>query len=123
MVKNKYFIGSIVILSILVLINVPYKCPWLEISGLYCAGCGFTRMIHSILKFEFYQAFRYNPLFFVLLILAFIYIIYVAICILLKKKYFKFNLKWLIGFAMVLLIFMILRNLDFFDYLKPTIVN
>ena len=38
-----------------------------KIFGFYCPGCGITRMLYSIITFDFYQAFRYNPLLFIML--------------------------------------------------------
>lgn len=32
------------------------------ISGLKCPGCGSQRAVHSLLNFDFLQAFRYNAL-------------------------------------------------------------
>ena len=50
-------------------------CLFHKITGLYCPGCGVTRMLDAIFHFSFYQAFRYNPLAFVLLVLFVIDII------------------------------------------------
>ena len=67
--KNRIInISFLIIISILILediISIP--CPFHFITGLYCPGCGITRMIKSILKLDFYQAFRYNQLLFILL--------------------------------------------------------
>ena len=38
------------------------KCPFLMVTGLKCPGCGSQRAIHSLLHFDFVQAFRYNAL-------------------------------------------------------------
>ena len=46
-------------------LNVYINCPIKEITGLYCPGCGITRMLQAILQLNFYQAFRYNPLLFI----------------------------------------------------------
>lgn len=95
------------------------SCPIHYLTGYYCPGCGITRMLFSIIKLDFYQAFRYNPLVFVMLI------IYVAINII--EAVFKFNIKIpeivlnsLIG---ILIIYGILRNMEMFSYLKPTIIH
>ena len=45
--------------------NIYLFCPIKKFLGLYCPGCGVTRMLYSILKGQFYQAFRYNPLIFI----------------------------------------------------------
>ena len=80
-------------------------------------------MFTSILKLDFYQAFRYNLLMFILLILSIIYLLYILICKILKKEYIKLGKKTLIALIICLVLYMILRNLPMFEYLKPTIVN
>ncbi len=88
--------------------NIP--CIFHALTGLYCPGCGITRMFFSILEFDFYQAFRYNPLVFILLI-GFI------ICKLFKIKLSK-NALYILLFIVIL--YAVLRNIDIFEYLKPT---
>ena len=100
--------------------HIGIPCIFHEITNLYCPGCGVTRMIFSILKLDFYQAFRYNPFIFILLILLIIYIAYIIICKILKKKYYKLNIKHLIIISAIAIIFMILRNIEYFSYLQPT---
>ena len=96
---------------------------WKNIFGIDCAGCGATRMVMSILKFDFYQAFRYNPLIFIFIVFAIIYLIYVIICIVFKKKYFVFKSKYFVALVIFLVVFMILRNTEMFEFLKPTIIK
>lgn len=38
-------------------------CPWRQLTGLYCPGCGSLRAIHAITRLRFDQAFAYNILF------------------------------------------------------------
>lgn len=85
-------------------------CIFHELTNLYCPGCGVTRMCFSILKLDFYQAFRYNPLVFILLI-GFI------LCKLFKIKLPKSALYILL---LIVILYGILRNIDIFGYLKPT---
>lgn len=99
-------------------------CPIRKFLGLYCPGCGVTRMLLSLLKGNFYQAFRYNPLVFVLLpFLITYYLDYLYSFF--KNKKTKFHVlepsAWyvLIG---IFLIYGILRNFPFFEFLKPTVV-
>ena len=40
-------------------------CVFYELTGLKCPGCGITRMIVSIARFNFTDAFRYNPFLFI----------------------------------------------------------
>lgn len=80
-------------------------------------------MIIAILKLDFYQAFRYNSLLFLLLVGGIVYFIYVMICKYFKIKYFKFNTNYLWGLLFLVIVFMILRNIDVLNYLKPTVVS
>ena len=117
------------ILGILYLIlgskyNFLIHCPIYEITGLYCPGCGITRMLISILKGEFYQAFRYNPLLFGLMPLIILYFIDLGIAQITKKKTLVLKLEPYIWYGLVgiFIIYGILRNIPLFDYLKPTVV-
>ncbi len=98
------------------------RCVFHEITGLHCPGCGVTRMIGSILKLDFYQAFRYNPLVFILSPFLIIY----GIIKLYENMYDKiiFNKKIekvsIITIIILLVIFGILRNIEMFNFLAPT---
>ena len=96
-----------------------FECFLYKHFGIYCPGCGGTRMVKSLLKLDFYQAFRYNPLVFILLC---IYLIYLPLKLMIKK-----DLKIPNWFYMLLLIIVItygiLRNISGFAYLLPTEVN
>ena len=48
-------------------------CFFHKITGLYCPGCGITRMVLSLLHLDFYQAFRWNPFLFLLTPLFIVY--------------------------------------------------
>lgn len=99
------------------LLGFSIPCLFHKITNLYCPGCGVTRLLFSLLKLDFYQAFRYNPLIFILLIL---YIIYKLISLKYKIKMPKY-INYIVLVAII--IFGILRNLNIFSYLKPTIIN
>lgn len=99
------------------LLGFSIPCLFHKITNLYCPGCGVTRLLFSLLKLDFYQAFRYNPLIFILLIL---YIVYKLISLKYKIKMPKY-INYIVLVAII--IFGILRNLDIFSYLKPTIIN
>lgn len=119
----------IILLSVLLLILyflflnlISYKCVFHEL-GIWCPGCGGTRMIISFVKLDFYQAFRWNPLLFILLICGIIYLI-IGILLFLKKRIILVPTMKLIVFIIVLLIvYMIIRNIDMFSYLIPTKVS
>ncbi|MBQ9833761.1 MAG: DUF2752 domain-containing protein [Bacilli bacterium] len=97
-------------------------CLFHKITGYYCPGCGITRMIFSIIKLEFYQAFRYNPLVFIMLIF---FVFCQVINIILKRNYKKITFKkeYALLLLVVVILFGIMRNIPLFDYLKPTILK
>ena len=77
--------GEVVIITSPFLMLIFYKicqifsiktiCQWKLITGQDCIGCGITRAIISILKFNFKEAIEYNPL----VIIVFPLLIYVWI--------------------------------------------
>lgn len=77
-------------------------------------------MIISLIHLDFYQAFRYNPLLFFLLIVGFIYLIFMGIEYIKKKVIILPSIYVWIGIFIIMIIFMILRNIDTFSYLIPT---
>ncbi len=96
------------------------NCWFRENLGIYCPGCGGTRMVKSILKLDFYQAFRYNPLIFSFLILVGIWIIINIILKVCGKKLILPKEKHFIVLAGVVVIYMLLRNIPGFEFLTPT---
>lgn len=96
-------------------IYVP--CLFRKVTGFYCPGCGITRMVIACFQFDFYQAFRYNPLVFILCLLF----------LLMKILRFQFSVKvreyasYFLLFVVVL--YGILRNIEMFSYLQPTIIH
>lgn len=114
-------ITLVLILLFLKLIN--YKCIYRELFNIYCAGCGFTRMIESMINLKFYQAFRYNPLFFILFIIFIPYVVYQVYLYIKYGNIKKPSLKLLIILVMILFIYMFLRNIPLFNYLIPTKIN
>ena len=120
-------IGIVLICIIFILIiysmGIYIPCPIHLITGLHCPGCGITRCIVSILELDFYKAFRYNPLIFILLPFLCSYVIYkLYIWILDRKDNVTNKLK---GYPMYILIIIligygILRNISYFSWLAPT---
>lgn len=123
--KLKYLILLFLafIANLIIVLVFQLECPWKKNFGIDCAGCGATRMLKALLQLDFYQAFRYNPFIFSLCVLGIIYLIYILICMVLKKKYFVFGFKSSMVLVGLLVVFMILRNISMFDFLKPTIVG
>ena len=75
------------------------------------------------MKLDFYQAFRYNALIFILVPLVFIYVLYVIIKKILGRCYYKIKDRDLIILFLVMLLFMTLRNIEAFSFLTPTKVR
>ena len=126
MTKNKQLKNSIIFLLLLILyyflnqfFSFSIPCPIHYLTNYYCPGCGITRMFFSLFKGHFYQAFRFNPLVFILLI---IYIFIKIKDLVLKKKTF-FSNKTIYFLLIVVIAFGILRNIPYFSYLLPTLIE
>ena len=99
--------------------NISIKCPIYELTHLYCPGCGITRCLFSLIQLDFYKAFKYNQLVFILLPISFIYyIIY-------SYYYIKYNKRITIPkyisitILIIVLLFGILRNINYFSFIRP----
>ena len=123
-IKNLIII-SIFLISYFVLseiLNIYIPCLFHKITNLYCPGCGVTRMLLSILRGDFYQAFRYNQLLFILLpvfVLYFVNYIYSLICNRISLLEKTPQIIWYV-LIIVLLLFGVLRNI--FPYFAPTVI-
>lgn len=93
-------------------------CIFKNLFDIECAGCGGTRMVVSILKLDFYQAFRYNPLIFILLT---IFVLKLIQCIITKRKLTISN-KTVTILLIVTILFGIARNIPYFSFLIPTVI-
>ena len=100
--------------------KVDTICGFKNLFGIDCAGCGGTRMFIALFKLDFYQAFRYNPFIFSLIILGIIYAVYAIVMKLLKKKFYVPSIKWLYVLLIAAVIFMVLRNIPGLEFLLPT---
>lgn len=123
---NKYFkkiIGELVIFSLLLIgyyffnkiFSWSIPCLFHQITNLYCPGCGITRMLFSIIKLDFYQAFRYNPLVFILLVGYLLMVIYSLIF----HKKVELSNKVTYGLLIIVILFGVLRNIPGFEFLAP----
>ena len=116
-------ITFLVVLYLILLILIHYKCPFHELLGIYCPGCGGTRMLISFVHLDFYQSFRWNPLLFILLIVGLIYLIVNVIVYIKKKVLIVPTIKFWVFIILLLIIYMIIRNIDIFSYLVPTRIS
>lgn len=96
-------------------------CLFRMVTGLYCPGCGITRLATALIEGHYLTAFQSNAALFLLLpFLAFIVIKHTIRFI----KGYKTNEtrieKIIIGIMLVVLIaFGIMRNIPYFSYLRP----
>ena len=99
--------------------DIYIPCPIKELTGLYCPGCGITRMFKSLLELDFYAAFRYNPLLFIML--PFALVLYFDYVVRKDKSFYKKipEAIWYIIIAL-LIVYGILRNIPYFSFLAPT---
>ena len=127
--KKKIILGSIlvIILAIFILFDIfqiiDIPCVFNELFNIYCPGCGTTRMIRSLLELDFYQAFRYNPLLFVLLF-PFVGVILAEVIYFIKnKKMFNISTKIYVILLIIIFIYWGLRNIPYFSCLAPTVIK
>ena len=45
--------------------GINIYCTTHQLTGLYCPGCGITRMLVSLVRGDLHTAFRYNPFLFI----------------------------------------------------------
>jgi hypothetical protein len=102
-----------------------WPCAFRLFTGWYCPSCGAGRMFISLLKFDFYQAFRYNPLIMICLPVLFGIFARYQIAYLRDKKITmsKIELAFFILLVVALAIFGILRNIPQFSFLAPTEIS
>lgn len=106
---------------------VPMSCVFHELTGMYCPGCGITRMFEALLRGNPYQAFRYNQFLFGLLVATPVWIGIISVTRRSEKcsqeQIAKVNngAIWLsLGGAAA---FGILRNIPAFSWLAPTVIH
>lgn len=95
------------------------KCPFYNITGLYCPGCGSQRAAHDLIHGHFIEGFSHNYLI-LLLIVVLSYKVYALISQHLLKKPLKDNLlhksKVTNSILIVVILFWIFRNLPWFPF-------
>ena len=103
------------------LINVGIPCVFHTVTGLYCPGCGVTRMFSALSKLEIAEAFRSNSL--VLILIPYGMFVYVRryVYIIKGEEYnYKNYHRYILTFIVVLVIvFGIARNIPYFYFLRP----
>ena len=105
--------------------HIGIPCPIYEVTHYYCPGCGITRALVALVHGNFLQAFRYNMLVIILLPFA-LPLLGNSYCCWLRGNQNLWakripNVIWY-GVIVLALLFGILRNLEPFSFLAPTIL-
>lgn len=101
--------------------GIYIPCIFNLITGFYCPGCGVTRMCLALLNFDIKGAFTQNPA----IIIALPVLIYLfSVLIYNHIKFGKFKLKKfqnIIAYVLIVyfVIFGVLRNIPYFNFLAP----
>jgi hypothetical protein len=96
--------------------GISLSCLFYKITGYYCPGCGITRCLFAIINGDFYRAYCYNRLVFMMLPFIAFYVIYNIYLYVMDKKDNIINkipnYVWYVLLFIVIL-FGIVRNIDF----------
>ena len=106
--------------------GIGFICVSRELTGLYCSGCGMTRAVLSLLKLDFYQAFRYNAFSVILIPILFFYFYGVVYAYCFNEKNFiaqKIPMMFWVVIIVLMLIYGVLRNIPYFAFLAPTYIR
>lgn len=109
------------IYAILYRFGIHIPCVFHKITGLYCPGCGVSRMCMALIKLDFYTAFRSNP---VVLCLLPLFVISFSVSIIRyiqngSKKLLKWQNICLWISIVCLVSFGIMRNIPALSFLRP----
>ncbi len=97
-------------------------CPFYEITGFYCPGCGTGRAVLSLMNGDFTAAVLYNPLLFLLGIPSMVLLGWEYLRYLFPKAELKrISLPRHTGAVClsIIVLYWILRNLSLFSFLAP----
>ncbi len=106
--------------------GIGFICVSRELTGLYCSGCGMTRAVLSLLKLDFYQAFRYNAFSVILIPILFFYFYGEVYAYCFNEKNFiaqKIPMMFWVVIIVLMLIYGVLRNIPCFAFLAPTYIR
>lgn len=98
-----------------------FPCPIRLVTGKYCPGCGSSRMMLALLRFDFEEAFRANRLLFFLLPLVLVYGLVKGIHYI-RTGEVKQTLPEQIAVFLVCaatVVFWVMRNMEQFAFLAP----
>ena len=99
---------------------------YIKKEDVYCSGCGMTRAVLSLLKLDFYQAFRYNAFSVILIPILFFYFYGEVYAYCFNEKNFiaqKIPMMFWVVIIVLMLIYGVLRNIPYFAFLAPTYIR
>lgn len=88
--------------------SVMPKCPSFSILKFHCAGCGTTRALYCLFQGNIRGVFANNPIMPLALI--------VVILLLIKPELSYIYRRWVNGFAILIIVYMIVRNLPWYPF-------
>ena len=97
-------------------------CVINKVTGLHCPGCGATRAVSALMRFDIRAAFGFNPLFMVLLpfiTAALMHTAYVYIRYNKAPKPHRWDVPAAVGIGVVVVLYTVARNLEMFAWLAP----
>ena len=95
-------------------------CPFLALSGLYCPGCGSTRMVHALSEADLGEALAMNPLALALLPALVLYWAGWTRRVVTGAPRRSVMPAWVVwGFLVVVVSFWVLRNVPATSWLAP----
>ena len=92
---------------------ITKECGFKKKFGLYCPGCGGSRALEELVKFDIVNSLRLNPI----VLLLFITLIFLTVTYVLEKKkignknYPLIRRNYLVVFLVFWLVFSIIRNI------------
>ena len=125
--------GALVLMAVLFTAGVVYvlattpptpdsfypKCTLYQATGIHCPGCGAGRAAHAALNGRLAQAFAYNPVAVVLLpVVGVVILLQLGRWLTGRKppRAFVLDGRWIMLLAVVLILFMVLRNVPVYPF-------
>lgn len=104
-----------------IITGISLPCVFHEVFGIWCPGCGVSRMLFKVYKADFIGAYYENRFLFStlpFLLAAAVFRIYQYI----EQKPFKKTVWFIVGmivYALAFLVYGVLRNFSVFSFLAP----
>ncbi len=116
-----FLIVGIIYFFFVLFTNWKIPCVFHLITGKYCPGCGFTRMIMAVAHFDFQLAFHSNAYVLFLLPVGLLWGLYRGIAFVKsgKTSFSTVEMVCLVIAAVSAIAFTVMRNLEQFSFLRP----